>query len=267
MTVNKKRRALFFDVDGTLISEIGKYIPESAVRALGKAMELGHMLFINSGRTYCLLEYLEKEIPVDGFLCGCGTQIVVRGESRFHKTIDRQRGREIKELIRSCNMDGCLEAENDIYFQRGRSRMENVRKMKRNIMQEHGLATTYGWEEDCYDFDKFCVFADENSDIQRFLNGIPEMEPIDRGDGLYECVPKGCSKATAIEWVLKEYGVPLENAYVFGDSTNDISMFACVPNRIAMGVHAQELLKFRPFVTKTVEEDGIAYAMEQLGII
>lgn len=267
MISSKERKALFFDVDGTLISEMGKYIPESTVKALGKAMEKGHMVFINSGRTYCLLDFLKKEIPVDGFLCGCGTQIIVHGESRFHKIIDRKRGREIKEAILACNLDGCLEAETDVYFQRGRSRIETVRELKHRMVHEYGLSVTYGWEEDCYDYDKFCVFCDENSDVERFLASVPEMEAIDRGEGMYECVPRGCSKGTAVEWVLKEYGISLDHAYVFGDSTNDIPMFSCVPNRIAMGVHAPELLAFQPFVTKTVEDGGIAYAMEQLGII
>ena len=44
---------------------------------------------------------------------------------------------------------------------------------------------------------------------------------IDRGDGFYECVPEGHSKASAIDIILKEYGLKLTDAYVFGDSTND----------------------------------------------
>lgn len=84
---------------------------------------------------------------------------------------------------------------------------------------------------------------------------------------MLECVPADCSKATAMEWVLREYGLPRESAYVFGDSTNDIAMFEFAPNRIAMGVHSPELERFNPFITKTVEEGGVAWAMEQLGII
>ena len=54
---------------------------------------------------------------------------------------------------------------------------------------------------------------------------------------------------------------------MFGDSSNDIPMFAFALNRIAMGAHAPELEQFQPFITKTVEEGGVAWAMEQLGII
>ena len=45
--------ALFFDIDGTILSEITHKIPESALEALHKAQENGHKTFINTGRTIC----------------------------------------------------------------------------------------------------------------------------------------------------------------------------------------------------------------------
>lgn len=46
MSTNKK--ALFFDIDGTILSEVTGKIPESASAALQKAHDLGHLLFINT---------------------------------------------------------------------------------------------------------------------------------------------------------------------------------------------------------------------------
>ena len=50
--MNGTRKALFFDIDGTLLSEVTHTVPESAKLALKKAREKGHLVFINSGRTY-----------------------------------------------------------------------------------------------------------------------------------------------------------------------------------------------------------------------
>ena len=61
-----ERKALFFDVDGTLFSEITRTVPESAVRAVQKARSLGHVVFINSGRVYCMLDFLNKLVETDG---------------------------------------------------------------------------------------------------------------------------------------------------------------------------------------------------------
>ena len=38
------RKALFFDVDGTLVSESKNEVPESSIRALKRAMEKGHLV-------------------------------------------------------------------------------------------------------------------------------------------------------------------------------------------------------------------------------
>ena len=80
-------------------------------------------------------------------------------------------------------------------------------------------------------------------------------------------VPEGFTKATAIDVILEAYGLTLEDAYVFGDSTNDIAMFEHVPNAVLMGRHSPELEPYASFLTKTVEQDGIWYAMEKLGLL
>ena len=65
----------------------------------------------------------------------------------------------------------------------------------------------YDWEDDCYDFAKFYLVSDENSRPKELFGRLKDMEIIDRGDGEYECVPRGHSKATAIDLVLKHYGI------------------------------------------------------------
>ena len=125
------------------------------------------------------------------------------------------------------------------------------------------------WDGDeSYDYDKFCCITDENSDKEGFFGNLQaDFDIIDRGNNFWECVPKGHSKATAIAAVLKEYGLSLEDAYVFGDSTNDLPMFAYAKNRVLMGKHDRELEVFDSFLTRNVEEDGIAWALKQLGLI
>ena len=75
-----KKSVLFFDIDGTLLSEKTGKIPESAVQALHEAQRRGHMLFINTGRTKCSVPDEIRRYPFDGFLCGCGTGIYCHGE-------------------------------------------------------------------------------------------------------------------------------------------------------------------------------------------
>ena len=86
------RKALFFDIDGTLFSETDRNVPESASRALEKARSRGHLVFVNTGRTWCETEQIRTLVDVDGWLCGCGTYIVAEGSVLYDRRIPRESG-------------------------------------------------------------------------------------------------------------------------------------------------------------------------------
>ena len=59
------RKMLFFDIDGTLVAEGTHYLPQSAVNAIRKARENGHLVFINTGRTRFSIDDFLEEIGFD----------------------------------------------------------------------------------------------------------------------------------------------------------------------------------------------------------
>lgn len=261
------RKALFFDIDGTLLDNRTKKIPESAVRALTLARRAGHLVFINTGRARCLTREIGESVPADGFLCGCGTYIEIGGRVALHHVIADCRRLQLQRHIVAHRMDGILEGTECCCMQNGDSVMESVRRVKETIYKNGGLVAA-DWSEKPFAFDKFCVVGDENSDTAGFLAGLGEdMTAIDRGHGLYECVPAGYDKATAMEFILGLYRIPREESYAFGDSTNDMAMMRFACNSILMGQHDAELEPYATFITKNVEDDGIAFAFEHLGLI
>ena len=88
-----ERSILFFDIDGTLLSEITRQIPNSAAEALQRAKKAGHMLFINTGRTVCSIPTEIRRLPFDGYLCGCGTCLVYHDEILFERSLTPERGK------------------------------------------------------------------------------------------------------------------------------------------------------------------------------
>ena len=264
--MNNRTKALFYDIDGTLLSEKTGRVPESAVQALKEARAKGHLVFINTGRVYAHLGEIKKLVEADGYLCGCGTYILAEGRVMYSYHIPHERGLEIKSHIDACGLDGALEASDGIHIHRSQSPIPRVEQMKASLRRSDCLSE-YDWEDDCYDYDKFYLISDENSRPKELFGRLRDMEIIDRGNGEYECVPRGHSKATAIDLVLKHYGISLDDAYVFGDSGNDLAMFRYASNCILMGKHDEVLEPYATFETKDVEEDGIAYAMKELGII
>lgn len=256
------RKALFFDIDGTLLSEFTGTVPESAIKAISRANEQGHLTFVNTGRTICSIPAKIKQLPISGFLCGCGTYISYGDEVLLSEAIPKERRKELLACMKRCKAEPILEGTEDCYFSSRRSRFEKVESTRR-YFREMGIGIEKYLDKEDVEFDKFVFYVDEQSDQEQLLAELgKDMEIMDRQNGFYEVVPKKYSKATAIDYVLEYFQIPKERAYVFGDSSNDLSMFQGVPHAIAMKVHDPILDPYTEFVTKAVEEDGIAYALE-----
>ena len=262
-----EQSALFFDIDGTILSGITGQIPQSALQALKKAGENGHLLFINTGRTWCNLPEEIKSAPFDGYLCGCGTYLLYHGKVLFAKYIELERGRWILKKMEECRIEGLCEAADDIYVPEHITRFPELEHHK-TAFKKHNLGVTCFLEKKDFIYDKIFAYTDDMSRSQEFWDYIAEdMEVIDREKGRYEIVPKGYSKATACDFILKRFGIPKERCYVFGDSSNALPMFEYAPHAIAMGKHSPVLEPYTEFLTRTVEEDGIAYALSHYGFV
>lgn len=261
------RKIMFFDIDGTLLTENTHIIPESTIAAIRKAREKGHLAFINTGRTFFNVEDKIKAIGFDGYVCGCGTYIVIDNQLVEATTIDEATCRKIIDLLRKHKLDAFLEGVEDIYFDSVENTFEEIRKIRREFA-ERGYGIKKNWDSPDIHYDKVLAKTGSKEEIEAFKADLGDsFQYIDRGDNVYEIVPAGYSKATGIKRVLEHYQLPLNNAYVFGDSSNDLPMFEYVPNSIAMGNSDECILKIASFVTKDICEDGIAYAMKKFQII
>lgn len=259
-----EKKALFFDIDGTLIGKKG-FIPESAKRALLRAREIGHLVFINTGRSYGLAREAVKNFETDGLLCGCGTELIIEGETVFERLMKPETVSELLKDSPIMDFDLCIEGHEGVLYGDIIRTSEAIRL--REFTRREGALLEWDTRKNL-SFNKFCIQADEKTDLGSFMKKYSEEFFItDRGGGFFECVPAGCSKATALDFVLESYGITRDNAYAFGDSANDIPMLAAVPHAVIMGDHDAETEVYADFITKSLTEDGIAYAMESLGII
>ena len=183
----------------------------------------------------------------------------------LNRLMPEQQVQRISRLAVDCDADIFLEGPGVCYYCSQSGRMPFGQQLRKNF------GNTIEWldpEAVCGEINKFCILTDSQSDRAGLFRDLDlDIAVIDRGEGFYECVPEGFTKATAIDVVLETYGLTLEDAYVFGDSTNDIAMFEHVPNAVLMGKHSPELEPYASFLTKNVEQDGIWYAMEKLGLL
>lgn len=260
---------LFFDIDGTLISNKTDKIPQSTIDALMQAKVNGHYIFVNTGRTICALRKEVTSIDFDGFLCGCGTYLVYRGDVLLQSSIEKKRGRDIIEKMYEFGLDGVMEGIENNYLPRKTSRFAGLEE-QRVYFDTYlpGVGRDQYIEDGDFIYDKLFVYVDELSDRDGFFEYISQdLDIVDRGQGGYEIIQKGYSKWTACDFIMKKLGIDRAESYAFGDSTNDLAMFEYANHTIAMGEHAKELEPYAEFITKDVDNDGIAYALKHYGLI
>lgn len=260
-----KKRICFFDVDGTLTledKEAETIVPASTVEALNRAHQAGVLLFVNTGRPMSSVSHTIQQLPFDGYVCGCGTSLFVQGEKKreFHLPLNQQK--ELMEKLNSLSVACVYEGTQGCYFVNYQYH-PRIMELYRAYEKEGFI---YDGAVEDYQFEKFGLFktSEQNWPDLSFLS---DFNLIERDADFYEIVPKSCSKGKAILDLLEQYQIPMENCYVFGDSTNDLPMLDVVENSIIMGNASKEVQSHAKYVTEKASQDGLFHIMEKLGLL
>ena len=259
---------LFFDIDGTLITNRRPELPGTLEWALKEARKNGCRLFLNTGRTRRILPPTLTGHPFSGYLCGCGTQILTEDEGElFHSTIPAETSRFLIDLAADCRLEMIVECADHIIFSKHRYRIDMVERVRKVYLEQEMVDPVWveTWNEG---FDKCMVFYDEQSDFERFREQSADIFTFcDYRIGVCECIQKQYSKATAIEFMRQYYHCTDDQIYVFGDGINDLDMFRYAKHTIVPARHDPVLDPYTEYVTDPVENDGIRKALEHYHLI
>ncbi|MGI6094873.1 MAG: Cof-type HAD-IIB family hydrolase [Lachnospiraceae bacterium] len=261
-------KMIFFDIDGTLITNKTQILPDSVRQALAEARQNGHLTFINTGRTYFNIEQELRDLGFDGYLCGCGTYLYYHNTLLFSHTIPHETCVELLKLLRECGVSAFFEENGHIYKDPRLPSLPRLEKKMMDFLIKRGIPCHVFEDDSTATFDKFIVYFLPGCDKERFLRAIHDkLTYIDRGQNMGEIIQKNYSKATAIQYMMDYLHIPLENCYAIGDSTNDLSMLKFVSHAIAMGNSMPEILPYCSYQTSDVLEDGIYQALKHYHII
>lgn len=257
---------IFFDIDGTLVGEDGCVIPESARSAVRRARANGHICMINTGRTMTLVgTELTEQTEFDGLVLGCGTMVVYRGKTLLHETFSPEEGADIIDGLYRYEIDACLEgSENNYRDSDDRIFTETYRRF---ISRFDGFG--YGsFREAPGHFDKFYAYVDSMEKMDGFRREYEDrLDFVDRKGGYFEIMPRGFSKASAMDFVAGALGISREETVAIGDSSNDIPMIERAHIGIAMGNATEDVKKAADHVSTDIGDNGIENALRWLGAI
>lgn len=271
-------KALFFDIDGTLINNQGEW-PASSRKALDLARNKGHKLFLCTGRNEVQIYPMLKEYGFDGVISAAGAAVTCGGKEIYHKYMKAEAlGRCIDFFEGKPLMFGIQTASGNYMdrisydFLRGHLQKydlsEKVIKAITNGM--HIVKTVRGRE----DVQKLFFFEcpEDVPAVQKavgddFLVLESSLPVPGKVGGAGEIMMRDVQKSTGMEQVIRYLGISQEDTVAFGDGPNDVDMLKYAAIGVAMGNAKEEVKAAADLVTTDIDDDGIYLAMEKLGLV
>lgn len=257
--------ALFFDIDGTLVSFKTHEIPQSTIQALTQAKANGSRVYIATGRPPLIITNLGAIEPlIDGYITTNGALCYVGTELVTCQPIP-------KEDVLTCVND-CQEKGNSLIVV---GRMDvavfdpkgDVDRIFRQMLAVKNLDKASPLDE---------VLQQDILQLTPFFPADYEPELMAR---MPQCVSgrwhpeftditaNGADKGKGILAMARHEGFDVSRTIAFGDGGNDTSMIIQAGIGVAMGNAIEELKQQADYITTSVDDNGILNALRHLHVI
>ena len=275
------KKLLFFDIDGTLAYP-RQSPPSSAVAAIQKARCHGHKAFISTGRTWDSIPQAIADIGFDGGIYSAGGIVMLGSNILAQHYMADQTVQAVLALLKEKSVFYVLEtADGRFHSENGHTvlaeaDMVNVSAEMQQLTSDILLDSTARPLAD-YSGQPIFKIAYHSADseiteqLTRGLDGIAKIVQFDNIPGLPitigEISDPNVNKGHAMMDVCHHYGVTADDCIAFGDSRNDSEIILAAGLGVAMGNADAELKSIANLVCDRCENDGIAKAFHDLGLI
>ncbi len=255
------KKYFFFDIDGTLLSEVDHLMPQSCKETLRQLEANGHFVAIATSRPYCLTHQTAKDMEVKNYVCDGGDGLVVN--------------EQIIEVL-PLNLEDCLMLAKET-MAANLPIATSIDMTNNRYSPNDDFINAYPYLKKAFDFvtdetfdvlsasaiHKMCIVCTKDDEqLLPSLKKIPHYRISDR-----MILVEAIDKYQGILKMMNHLQAPLEDVVVFGDGTNDLDMFRQAPMSIAMGNAVAPLKAIASYITDKASEDGIQKACEYFGWI
>ena len=251
------------DFDGTLVKANGE-ISEENKKAIAEYIAAGGAFAISTGRLPAGILPRARELGLKGLVCCCQGAIVIdieSGEVVFEKTLSMQ------STLTACRKMEELDLHIHLYdlWEYYSNKDDEPLKYYENAVRRKAVRITD---------EPLSVFAERKGiraykllamvEEEKSKSIVKELEKADiegcaltqSGSFLVEVVNKAYSKATAVEFLAKYYGVPVEKTLAIGDQLNDIPMIERAGFGAAVANADEALKRVADFVSDKTNDEG-----------
>lgn len=252
------------DLDDTLLNGEGK-ISDYTLTVMRECLSLGIRVIPASGRTHASMYPFVTRLNTGLPYIACNGAELVNAEHKVISVInfDPDTAREISAFLEE---NGCyVQVYRDECFYYAQECEPAKRYKQSSGMKGVAVGDLCGF----IDFEVPKVLCVNHSHEIERLYPIANARFAGRATFtmskpyFLEAEPPGATKGEALVRLAAQIGIVPARTAVFGDSLNDMSMFAFTPHSVAMGNAREEVRRAAAHVCRSNTEDGMARFVEE----
>lgn len=256
-------KAVFFDIDGTLVSFKTHSVSESTRESIRRLRDKGIKVFIATGRARDELSVLNG-IEFDGFIIMNGIHCYTPDGKDIHKeAIPAEDINRLAEWLETDNTPFIFVYDGGSFITRINEAVEEVSRLVKIDPPSVKPAQDAIGKEILMVMGYFDEYSEQKL-LTHVLTGCDSMRWCPY---FADIVARGNSKSNGINHILKHYNIKREETMAFGDGGNDIPMLKHVATGVAMGNAGDDVKAIADYITTSVDEDGINHALKHFGIL
>ena len=260
--MRNKIKAVFFDIDGTLVSFTTHTVPDSAREAIKRLRERGIKVFIATGR---LLRHTDvvRDIEVDGYITVNGSYCLTSsGEVIYEQAFPQQTVERIFSFMEQYGFAMELMTQENIFVEEITPEVQRAIDMV-DIVPAIAPLREIAAKQKVF---QVCPYISHELE-QEILPQLPECVGSRWTELFMDVNMRGIDKSIAARKVMEYYGFTMDESMAFGDGGNDLPMVRDAAVGVAMGNACDELKAVADYITSSVDEDGVSRALEHFGLI
>lgn len=257
-------KAVFFDIDGTLLSHKTSQVPVSTIKALNMLKKKGIYTFIATGRHISEMRDLPiHDLEFDAYITLNGGYCYNKDEVIYASPINQDDMTNIIHYIDKHPFPCMFVEDQRMYINFINNAVKIVQKAISTPLPDIDDLNR-GLVHPIYQVIPYNMTISKEMEI---LNCMPHCKHTRWHDLAIDIIPSSGGKQKGIAEVLDYYGILKEETMAFGDGNNDIDMFEYVKLAIAMGNANDNVKKAADDITDDIDNDGIYNALKKYNII